>query len=97
METVDGNAIGGLMYEVFGAEMTAASGTCAHCGVTAQLAERRVGDADGVRETPAPLDLGDEAVHVARDEAGHLQDGGRDGGLAWPGQDRARCHMTRPR
>jgi len=36
---LDGNAIGGLLYEVFGAEMTAAEATCAHCGKTARLAE----------------------------------------------------------
>src|SRR5215472_2591597 len=39
METVDGNAIGGLLYDLFGTEMTAATGTCARCGATAQLAE----------------------------------------------------------
>jgi hypothetical protein len=36
---LDGNAIGGLMYEVFGHEMTMAVGTCAHCGATRVLAE----------------------------------------------------------
>ena len=39
METVDGNAIGGLLYDVFGTEMTTAIGKCARCGATAQLAE----------------------------------------------------------
>ena len=39
MEALDGNAIGGLLLEVFGAEMTTASGTCAHCGAEAQIAE----------------------------------------------------------
>ena len=39
MEALDGNAIAGLMVEVFGAEMTTASGTCDHCGATAQMAE----------------------------------------------------------
>ena len=39
METVDGNAIGGLLYDVFGTEMTAAAGTCARCGRTAPIAE----------------------------------------------------------
>ncbi len=29
--TVDGSGIGGLLAEVFGAEMTAAPGQCAHC------------------------------------------------------------------
>ena len=39
MEALDGNAIGGLLLEVFGAELTAATGTCAHCGAVAQVAE----------------------------------------------------------
>lgn len=39
MDALDGNAIGGLLQEVFGAEMTAAAGTCAACGATAPLAE----------------------------------------------------------
>jgi Family of unknown function (DUF6510) len=39
MEALDGNAIGGLLIEVFGAEMTTASGKCAHCGAVAQVAE----------------------------------------------------------
>jgi len=39
MEALDGNAIGGLLLEVFGAELTTASGTCAACGATAQVAE----------------------------------------------------------
>jgi hypothetical protein len=29
---LDGNAIGGLLIEVFGQEMTDALGCCAHCG-----------------------------------------------------------------
>lgn len=40
--TLDGNAIGGLLREVFGAEMTTAVGTCAACGSTAQIAETLV-------------------------------------------------------
>jgi Family of unknown function (DUF6510) len=39
MEALDGNAIGGLLIDVFGAELTAATGTCAHCGAVAQVAE----------------------------------------------------------
>ena len=39
MQALDGNAIGGLLLEVFGAEPTAATGTCAHCGAVAQVAE----------------------------------------------------------
>lgn len=36
---LDGNAIGGLLHEVFGTEMTTAVGTCATCGATSQVAE----------------------------------------------------------
>ena len=36
---LDGNAIGGLLHEVFGTEMTTAATTCAHCGNQALVAE----------------------------------------------------------
>lgn len=36
---LDGNAIGGLLHDVFGAEMTNAVGTCATCGALAPMAE----------------------------------------------------------
>jgi len=39
---VDGNAIGGLLMEVFGTEMTTATGTCASCGAVSQVAELAV-------------------------------------------------------
>jgi hypothetical protein len=39
MDALDGNAIGGLLHEVFGTEMTAAMGTCAACGATRPVAE----------------------------------------------------------
>ena len=39
MEALDGNAIAGLLREVFGAEMTTARGTCAHCGAAGLVAE----------------------------------------------------------
>jgi uncharacterized protein DUF6510 len=39
MEALDGNAIGGQLLDVFGAEMTTATGVCAHCGAVAQVAE----------------------------------------------------------
>jgi hypothetical protein len=39
MDALDGNAIGGLLLEVFGAELTTAMGTCNHCGAVAQVAE----------------------------------------------------------
>jgi hypothetical protein len=35
---LDGNAIGGLMVELFGGEMTAAQGCCATCGAVNVLA-----------------------------------------------------------
>ena len=39
---LDGNAIAGLMLEVFGTEMTAAVGVCASCGATVPMAEKVV-------------------------------------------------------
>jgi phage FluMu protein Com len=39
MEALDGNAIGGLMTEIFGVEMTTATGVCAHCGAVTVMAE----------------------------------------------------------
>ena len=39
--TLDGNAVGGLLLEVFGHEMTATENDCAHCGHHAHLAELR--------------------------------------------------------
>lgn len=39
MEALDGNAIAGLLFDVFGTEMTTASGVCATCGAQAPLAE----------------------------------------------------------
>lgn len=35
--TLDGNAAGGILREVFPFEMTLAEGTCAHCGTTNAL------------------------------------------------------------
>ena len=34
---VDGNALGGMMMEVFGREMTDAHGSCASCGTVHQI------------------------------------------------------------
>jgi hypothetical protein len=42
MEALDGNAIAGLLLDVFGAEMTTATGTCASCGATGYVAELEV-------------------------------------------------------
>jgi hypothetical protein len=39
MEAVDGNAIGGLMHEVFGTEMTATASVCGTCGDARPVAE----------------------------------------------------------
>jgi len=64
---VDGNAMGGLMMDVFGREMTDALGACASCGsthVVAELIVYRSGPGDVLRcpsctsvlmvATPAP-------------------------------------------
>jgi DNA-directed RNA polymerase subunit RPC12/RpoP len=42
MDALDGNAIGGMLIDVFGAEMTAASSTCATCGASRPVAELAV-------------------------------------------------------
>lgn len=39
MEALDGTAVAGMLFEYFGTEMTAAVGTCAHCGTSAQIGE----------------------------------------------------------
>lgn len=39
MEALDGNAIGGALWDAFGTEMTAAHGACAHCRTSSQIAE----------------------------------------------------------
>jgi uncharacterized Zn finger protein len=39
MEALDGNAIAGLLQDVFSSEMTTAAGTCATCGSARILAE----------------------------------------------------------
>lgn len=39
MDAVDGNAIGGMLIEVFGTEMTAARSTCETCGASRPVAE----------------------------------------------------------
>jgi hypothetical protein len=42
MEALDGNAIGGLLFDVFGREMTTSVAICKHCGAKAMLAETMV-------------------------------------------------------
>jgi ribosomal protein L40E len=42
MEAVDGNAIGGLLQEVFGAEMTSAASICRSCGASRPVGELAV-------------------------------------------------------
>ena len=39
MGALDGNAIAGLLFDVFGAEMTTATGVCASCGAGGPVAE----------------------------------------------------------
>jgi hypothetical protein len=42
MAMLDGNAIAGELYDVFGAEMTTVTGVCVSCGARHQLGEQRV-------------------------------------------------------
>jgi Family of unknown function (DUF6510) len=46
--TLDGNAVAGLLHEVFGTEMTEATGTCASCGASAQIGAVHVFRSAGV-------------------------------------------------
>lgn len=49
MTSLDGNAIAGTLFEVFGREMTTDVGTCAQCGRVGRMAEMAVYlDAPGV-------------------------------------------------
>lgn len=41
-DVLDGNAIGGMLIELFGTEMTTTVGTCGVCGNAAQVAEMAV-------------------------------------------------------
>jgi uncharacterized Zn finger protein len=42
MDALDGNAIAGVLHEVFGAEMTTATGTCGTCGASNLVAQLTV-------------------------------------------------------
>ena len=42
IERLDGNAIGGLLYDLFGQEMTVSTGFCRSCGQRARVAELHV-------------------------------------------------------
>jgi len=42
MDPLDGNAIAGDLHELFGAELTTASGTCASCGAAGPIAQLSV-------------------------------------------------------
>ncbi len=39
MDALDGNAIAGLLVDVFGAELTTATGVCSTCGAVRPVAE----------------------------------------------------------
>ena len=42
MDVLDGNAMAGSLYDVFGVEMTTAIGVCASCGARGPVAEFEV-------------------------------------------------------
>jgi hypothetical protein len=42
MDALDGNAIAGLLFDVFGVEMTTATGVCGSCGANSVVAELTV-------------------------------------------------------
>ena len=42
MDELDGNAIAGTLFDVFGGDMTTAAGICTSCATRSQLAELKV-------------------------------------------------------
>lgn len=42
MDALDGNAIAGTLFDIFGEEMTTATGTCARCRNKGHLAELKI-------------------------------------------------------
>ena len=45
--TLDANAVGGMLIEIFGSEMTAVPSRCTHCGNVAQLGSLRAYGVNG--------------------------------------------------
>jgi Family of unknown function (DUF6510) len=45
---LDGNAVAGLLHDVFGTEMTTATGTCGNCGASAAVGAVHVFRSAGV-------------------------------------------------
>jgi hypothetical protein len=42
MVALDGNAVAGLLHDLFGQEMTGVEATCAHCGTRSRLSRAKV-------------------------------------------------------
>src|SRR5947207_2134142 len=69
---LDGNAVAGLLTEVFAVEMTTAVGTCAHCGASNAIGTLPLSALLGQLRVDAPL-LGGAAVVLRRSVAPVLQ------------------------
>ena len=64
---LDGNAVAGLLQEVFAVEMTTANGTCNACGATNQVGAHHVFRGAGVvMRCP---DCGEVLVTIVRNDA----------------------------
>jgi Family of unknown function (DUF6510) len=75
---VDGNALGGLLQEVFGREMTDARGCCATCETVSQIGGMRVYRGAGdVMRCPACENVVMVAVEIRERTRIHL------GGARW--------------
>ena len=57
---LDGNAIGGLMLELVGADLTAATSVCGGCGAHEEMARLDVYTGAGHRRPLPPLRGGDD-------------------------------------
>jgi hypothetical protein len=45
---LDGNAVAGVLHEIFGTEMTEVTGTCGNCGASAQVGAVRAFRSAGI-------------------------------------------------
>lgn len=72
---LDGNAIGGLLQQVFGADVTAAEVTCATCGAAGPVAETVVYLRGAGQRGPLP--------HLHERAHGHLADPRREVRRPW--------------
>jgi Family of unknown function (DUF6510) len=78
MEPLDGNAIGGVLFEALGSEMTDRVGTCRSCGRAGPIAQLRVYFCGPSAVARCPECGGVVIVVVQRPQAAHVDLHGLD-------------------